>query len=85
MVWAFQCECILVSGGRLMQETIQYRHDSHFILSEWRKEHNHKGPFKEYVRPNILAFDPLPPQQTHTHTHILVRDVSICRNSQARK
>ena len=56
MVWAFQCECTLVSDGRLMQETIQYRHDSHFILSEWRKEHNHKGQFKKYVRPNI-AFE----------------------------
>ena len=60
-----------MADGRLMQETIQYRHDSHFILSEWRKEHNHKGPFKKYVRPNILTFDPPPNRHTRTHTYLL--------------
>lgn len=60
MVWGFQCECTIVSDGRLMQETIQYCHDSHVILNEWRKEHN-KGPFKKYVLVyQLLTSYPLP-------------------------
>ena len=74
MVWGFQCECTIVSDGRLMQETIQYCHDSHVILNEWRKEHN-KGPFKKYVRSSISTFDLLPP--SHTHVRFLNRKKSL--------
>ena len=60
MVLGFQCECTIVSDGRLMQESNQYCPDSHVILNEWLKEHN-KGPFKKYVRSSISTFDLLPP------------------------